>query len=935
MQRAGGVSKTAIFTIVSNNYRHFARTLAASVHAHDPTLDVFLALCDDPLPGPRDARDAYTEIGIRELGLPRFDRFSFQYTILELNTAIKPWAIAALFARGYERVIYFDPDIRLYGSVAPILARLDAAGIVLTPHLTDWLDDGHHPSELSILQSGSYNLGFIALSRTPSTQRFVQWWQGKLTRDCVVDIARGLFTDQKWIDLVPGMYPGVTIVREPGWNVAYWNLNHRRVERTVDGATTVDGAPLLFFHFSGFAPGAKLLSKHQDRFTIEALPSAVRALTDGYAAALVDNGHDDCRGLPYAFGRLPSGTPIPDLVRRAYREQFPWDDPHPDLWTDEGEAFLLDWLARPAPEYGRQPWVSRLAAALYRQRPDLQAAFPDVGNRHGKAFAHWFVEQAPAQEKLPAAFVDPVRDALAGRPRSAARTGTAGVGRAGSGVAAPPPAAPLAAGSATSASSPAPAAPGLVLDTDEGVPVALTAEVAVDVDGGTRGAYRLAYRVAWGLRRAVKPLTTQSFRHRVRHALLRKAYFDDDYATPPLVAPAAGAAPEPAIRYPAHVRGAGDAGDRGVNVVGYLGAESGIGESARAMLRILKAGAVPVAPINFRTGNLSRMDESIPGVTATEELHAINLFHVNADQMAIAKASLGASLFAGRYNIGFWAWELADFPDAWVPAFDLVDEVWVPSTFCQQAVGQKAPVPVLCMPHSVEAPAGLVGDRARFAIAADEIAYLAMCDVLSVPERKNPLGVAEAFREAFPGSERVRLILKIGNLEFQPDLAARLRDLARADPRIVLIEGYLARADLWTLMASVDCYVSLHRAEGFGLGMAEAMACGKAVVATAWSGNVDFTRADNALLVDCTLTPLARDLGPYRKGEAWAEPDLDSAARAMREVAASPALRARLADRGLRTVANELSPAALAPRIRGRLERIHALLRETHSPRSP
>jgi len=931
MQRASDVSRTAIVTIVSNNYRHFARTLAASVHAHDPALDVFLALCDDPLPGPRDARDAYTEIGIRELGLPRFDRFTFQYTILELNTAIKPWAIAALFARGYERVIYFDPDIRLYGSVAPILARLDAAEIVLTPHLTDWLDDGHHPSELSILQSGSYNLGFIALSRTPSTQRFVQWWQGKLTRDCVVDIPRGLFTDQKWIDLVPGMYPGVTIVREPTWNVAYWNLNHRRAERTVDGVTTVDGAPLLFFHFSGFAPGAKLLSKHQDRFTIEALPSAVRALTDGYAAALADNGVDDCRGLPYAFGRLPSGTPIPDLVRRAYREQFPWDDPHPDLWTREGEAFLLDWLARPAPEYGRQPWVSRLAAALYRQRPDLQAAFPDVGHKHGKAFAHWFVEEAPTQEKLPPAFVDPVRDALAGRPRGAARASAAAAGRAGAGTAPPCDDLPSTSGSATSAAS---ATSGLVLDTDAGVPMALTGEVAVDVDGGARGAYRFAYRVAWGLRRAVKPLTTQSFRHRVRHALLRKAYFDDDYATPPLVAPAPGAAPEPSIRYPAHVRGAADTADTGVNVVGYLGAESGIGESARAMLRILKAGEVPVAPINFRTGNLSRMHESIPGVAATEELHAINLFHVNADQMAIARASLGASLFAGRYNIGFWAWELAQFPDAWVPAFDLVDEVWVPSTFCQQAVGQKAPVPVLCMPHSVEAPAGLVGDRARFGIADGEIAFLAMCDVLSVPERKNPLGAVDAFRAAFRSDERVRLVLKIGNLEFQPDLAARLADLARDDPRIVLVRGYLARAELWTLLASVDCYVSLHRAEGFGLGMAEAMACGKAVVATPWSGNADFTRADNALLVDYTLVPLARDLGPYREGELWAEPDLDSAARALREVAASPALRARLAERGLRIVAQELSPAALAPRIGGRLERIHALLREADSPRS-
>jgi glycosyltransferase involved in cell wall biosynthesis len=128
-------------------------------------------------------------------------------------------------------------------------------------------------------------------------------------------------------------------------------------------------------------------------------------------------------------------------------------------------------------------------------------------------------------------------------------------------------------------------------------------------------------------------------------------------------------------------------------------------------------------------------------------------------------------------------------------------------------------------------------------------------------------------------------------------------------------------------MASIDCFVSLHRAEGFGLGMAEAMACGKAVIATPWSGNVDFTRHDNALLVDYALVPLERDLGPYRKGEPWAEPDVDSAARAMREIARSRELRERLGARGLQTVANELSPQALAPLVASRLRTVHALLR--------
>ncbi|MFO1322778.1 MAG: glycosyltransferase family 4 protein [Burkholderiales bacterium] len=887
------MSKTCFFTIVSNNYRHFARSLVASVRAHDPGLDAFVAICDGPLAA-SDPRDAFAEISIRDLGLPQFDRFTFQYTILELNTAIKPWVFATLFARGYERVIYFDPDIKLYGPVAPILARLDAAQIVLTPHLTDRLDDGRKPSELQVLQSGSYNLGFIALRRTAQTTRFVEWWQSKLERDCVVDIPRGLFTDQKWIDLVPGMYADVAVERDAGWNVAYWNLKHRDVTRADDGSTQVNGRPLLFFHFSGFTPGARMLSKHQDRFTMEGLPSAVRALTDDYAADLARNGLDECRQLPYAFGRFPSGAPIPDLVRRCYREEFPWDEPHPDLWTAAGERFVVEWLNQPAPEYGK-PWVTRLAATLYRLRPDLQAAFPDVGGKHGRSFAHWFVEHAAAQERFPDMLVAPMRAAVEGR-RSASDAH----------VARP--------------------------DTRDGLPAEHADAAADTAQGPLRGAYRMAYRVAWGIRRAVKPLTTQAFRHRVRHALLRRAYFDDSYATPPLVTPSGpghgpAAAPAPPVRkFPAHMRRHGpvaDPADDGVNVVGYLAAESGIGESARAMLRIVKAAGMPVAPINFRVGNMSRMRESIPEVTATEHLHSINLFHINADQMFVAHDSLGASLFEGRYNIGYWAWELKEFPDAWVPAFDLLDEVWVPSSFCQQAIAMKAPVPVLRVPHSIEAPA-LVPDRARFGLAPDDIAYFAMCDVLSVPERKNPLGVAEAFRRAFPSGEPVRLFLKIGNLEFQPDLKSRLGELARTDPRITLLEGYLARQDLWTLMASIDCFVSLHRAEGFGLGMGEAMACGKAVIATPWSGNVDFTRVENALLVDYTLVELARDLGPYRRGQVWAEPDIASAAQAMRQVANSRELRERLGARGLATVAAELAPAALAPLVVTRLAAIRA-----------
>ncbi|MEE4193150.1 MAG: hypothetical protein V2I66_16345, partial [Halieaceae bacterium] len=259
------MSKTCIFTIVSRNYLHYARTLMNSVEEFAPEAERVVGLCDAR--GDFDfSGENFSLLEMRDLPIPEIDKFIFRYTILELNTAIKPYVISALFEQGYDKVIYFDPDIRIYRSLEPMLALLDEHQMLLTPHLTGPLDDDKLPSELNILVSGSYNLGYIGLRNTPDMQRFAHWWEDKLYTDCVVDLERGLFVDQKWMDLAPGMYPGVHIERSPAWNVAYWNLKHRAVTRDAQ-EYRVNGEPLVFFHFSGFSGEAKLLSKHQDRFT--------------------------------------------------------------------------------------------------------------------------------------------------------------------------------------------------------------------------------------------------------------------------------------------------------------------------------------------------------------------------------------------------------------------------------------------------------------------------------------------------------------------------------------------------------------------------------------------------------------------------------------------------------------------------------------------
>lgn len=851
--------RTTVFTIVSRNYLHFALNLMASVARHLPGTRRVVVLCDarDGVPPPPAGVEW---LGIDELGIPHLDRMVVQYTILELNTAIKPFVFTHLFGREEaDRVVYFDPDIQLYASGEPLLRQLDEAEVVLTPHLTAPLADDRHPSDLAIVQSGTYNLGFLALRRSAQTRALAQWWSRKLERDCVVDIPRGLFTDQKWMDLVPGLYAQVHVERDAGWNVAYWNLAHRDVQGSAEAGYTVNGRPLFFFHFSGYSPGSRLISKHQDRFTLDACTPAVRALFAGYERDVAAQGRETFSKLPYAFAALADGTVLPDCARQLIRQDLDWARPLPDFRSAEGTRFLIDYLLTPVD--GLQPPLSRLALQLYRSREDLRVAFPDVRGSHRRAYFDWFHARAGEEARIPPTL-------MGAGPAPAPAAATAAVPEA-----------------------PDPAPPHPVVP-----PPASRAPL-------TALPYRLAYRLAWSSRDLLRPLTTPQMRARLRSYLVKNAYPAQPVA--PVVKPDAVSLPF------------------GVTVVGYVHAESGVGESARCTLRALACTSVPHAVHDFRDGNVSRMGETVDARLQTGERHTISLFHINADQLPHARAALGDHWFGVPHRIGYWAWELEQFPAEWRGAFDLVDEVWVPSTFCQRAVAEWSPVPVLVVPHAVAVPEVLQPDRARFGLRPDSVVFLAMADVMSSPERKNPFGAVEAFVRAFGGrADAVELIVKVSNGDREPAALQRLRALAAGHAGVHLIEDYLDRPALNALIDSVDCFVSLHRAEGFGLVNAEAMARGKVVIATAWSGNMDFMNAANSLPVDYTLQPIGSDIGPYKADQRWAEPDLDVAAASMRRVAQDSDLRQRLGERARADVRALIAPPVVARLIDTRLAAI-------------
>ena len=335
----------------------------------------------------------------------------------------------------------------------------------------------------------------------------------------------------------------------------------------------------------------------------------------------------------------------------------------------------------------------------------------------------------------------------------------------------------------------------------------------------------------------------------------------------------------------------------GVNLVGYIRAEMGLGQAARGVAAALKAVGEPFSVIDYQYGNPSRMEDATWAAFETEKAtYDVNVVYVNADLVPEAFPRLPAGTLDGRYTIGAWTWELPEFPDEWVPSFEHVDEVWVPSTFVQQAIAAKSPVPVVRMPHAISRPGGPFASRADLGLAQEPFLFLMMYDYFSVRRRKNPEGAIEAFRHAFDAEDRsVELVIKMNNVDRTE--RTLIESLIEGRSNISLLERTLSRREVDSLLVASDCFVSLHRAEGFGLAIAEAMALGKPVVATYWSGNVDFMTPWNSAPVTYELRTLEESYGPYRAGQMWADPDIEDAARWMRELAND---RERAAELGRR-----------------------------------
>ena len=344
-------------TIVSPNYFAFARTVAASFLAQHPEGRFFVLLVADLTDASAFAGEVFTAVSLREIGLDDLRGEAMKYEILELNTNVKPTFMKYLLQQ-YElsQLVYLDPDIFVYSPLTPIFEALETNDAVLTPHLTTPVWDGKEPGEQEMLYNGTYNLGFIAVRNTPEALRLLSWWERRCLDLGFSEGRTGLFVDQKWMNLAPGLFERVAILRHPGCNMAYWNLNDRVLSGDTKRPTVNGEVSLCFFHFSGVVVGdAEVLSRHTNRFTLASRPD-LREVFAAYKSAVLANKDARREAVSYGFDTFSDGMVITRLARRLYavhQGEFAGSDPFAadgPFYRFASEAGLLAGKMKPAKE---------------------------------------------------------------------------------------------------------------------------------------------------------------------------------------------------------------------------------------------------------------------------------------------------------------------------------------------------------------------------------------------------------------------------------------------------------------------------------------------------------------------------------------------------------------------------------------------------------
>lgn len=396
------MSSLAVATVVTGSYLPFARVLAESLAEHHPGLPFFIAVVDDgkgeeiaPPGGP------WTLLPFADLPLPDRPRFVFRYSRLELLTAVKPFLLRHLLDRGYASALYLDADIWVLSDLSSVLEAVRRHPILLTPHgLTPLSGPDRAARELNLLQAGVFNGGFVGVSASPAGIGFLRFWEERLEAHCRFALAEGMHYDQHWLDLAPAFFPEVAILRDPAVNVAYWNLAERDL-RWENGKLLAGGRLCALFHFSGFDPASPEVISRYLPWSLEQA-GAAGELFPRYREALEAAGYGQARERAWAYDSFDNGVPIPEEVRRIYRDLGDQAAAFGDPRRTAPEGSFFRWLtepreADPDPAHG----IPRLWRILYERRPDVARAYPDPLGADREGLLCWIRDFGAREHGIP------------------------------------------------------------------------------------------------------------------------------------------------------------------------------------------------------------------------------------------------------------------------------------------------------------------------------------------------------------------------------------------------------------------------------------------------------------------------------------------------------------------------------------------------------
>ncbi len=839
----------------------------------------FVILVDDIEGRFAPENENFELITLPELNIPGTPWLCFKYTVVELCTAVKPYALRHLLdLYGFESVLYLDPDMLLYRDVRDAFPPPGGASVVLTPHLTS-PDTKFTHSELEVLRSGVFNLGFIAVSNCEETRRFLDWWCNRLGDWCRIDAEKGLFVDQRWVDLVPGMFTRVHILRCPSYNIAYWNL-HQRPIRVRDGVYQINGKDLAIFHFSGYSPAMpEQISRYRKG---ERVCSVLSGLFEDYRRRLLEAGWEESSSWDYSYDRFDNGILIPEVVRRIGDEIPSIAESVGDPFSGNGFSTIQSRWNELVPldtENGTGERVPRLARRILRSHLGSAGSVTEI-----RSFYQWLNTTGRRNLGLHNVFLAPVMTALF----APAERDVAWV---------PDVTSRLPSGPDSNVSS--------ASDSDPQFHILRIAAAIYDARedlrrhfehrGGRNGLLYTDWLLTYGrceyrLREAEIRALEELRRSRSRTAETTRF---------------AGGNRLGSLAGKAYRRYLGSRGRREppstatrLRLIGRFDSDRLSWNVARRLADIGRRNGIDVTaanmdrdPINLGEAATSSLQFNVLIGSISDMASIFDRGNCSQGGAWVAYHTEGCAEFHGRHN-------------GKLPSFA---EIWVPSAFCRGLIQHETDAPVACLPPPLVHPAECARTRSSFGLPPERFVFLTLVDLRRSPKAQSALVAIEAFLEAFSSSEACLLKVVVRNAHQNLEALQHLIECSSSDNIVIetLEEPF---QDTPSLLKAADCLVSFEWQRCFDLDLVEAMGLGTPVIVGQAAGGLDFISSDNAYTVKLTAWGQS----------AVVQPSVEIAARQMVSVMQDKELRQSRIASAKRVIAERFCDRTIGEELRKR-----------------